>query len=102
MCITSGTAPRLDAGNVDIIAGCEHHRIFGNLIVVESKPATGGQPCVLRKHRNCTVIAMTVNRPLSKNDIGTLRNKESSEAFVMRFVDDGATIELIGENSTSF
>ena len=48
MGIARGAPARFDLRDIDVVLGCEHRRVLGDLIVVKTKALAGLQPGIQR------------------------------------------------------
>lgn len=96
----TGRAPApFHAGDIDILGGRKHGGIFRHLVVVKSEASSGFPPRIEREQGNRSVVAMTVDRPLGKDDVGFFAGQQTCEFFVVLFVDHGAPVVLTCECS---
>jgi hypothetical protein len=94
----TGRSPALfHPGDIDILGRRKHRGILRHLVIVKGKALSGFPPRIQRQHGNSSVIAMTVDRPLGKNNVRPFGRDQAAEHLVVLFVDHGAPVVLICE-----
>ena len=102
MRIASRVAYSLHAGDIDIFRRREHSGILGNLVIVKREISFGLPPRVEHQHRHGAMGAVMVDGPLREDDVGLFGGKEAREAIVVRRIDNGLPVDLVGERGAGF
>ena len=100
--VAGGAAAGFNLRNVDVFGGIEHHGVVGDFVEVESGGLAAAQPGVEDQVGEGAVVAVLIQGPLGKDDIGVLGVEEAAKFIVVGVVDDGTAVVLVGENGARF
>jgi len=90
----------LGCGDVNIITRSKHHRVVGDFVIVDRGLLTGNEPGVENELRESAMIAVIIDRPVSKKDVRVVRGEDLEEFFIVCVVDDGSAVDLRSEGWT--
>ncbi len=85
-------------GDIDEIGGGKHHGVVGDFVVVERGFFVGAEPGVENELGEGAVVTMVIDGPVGEEDVGVLGCEDFEEFFVVGVVDNGAAVDLRGED----
>ncbi len=90
---------RFHSGDVHVVGGREHQRIFTgrHLVIEERKLTVRPAPCIVDERGHGPMIAMPVNRPVREDDVRLQGFQNEPERVIVRGVHDGFAVHLTRE-----